>query len=61
VENGLVLVYFAGEKGNICDAIASTNQTGLCRVAQHVLKRVNACYQEKGWHFQHLCALYFTI
>jgi hypothetical protein len=48
VENGLVLVYFAGEKGNICDAIASTNQTALYRVAQHVLKRVNASNQENG-------------
>jgi hypothetical protein len=32
VENGSVLVYCAGEKGNISEAIASMNQTTLRRV-----------------------------
>jgi hypothetical protein len=52
VENGRVLVYCAGEK-YISEAIASINQRTLRRVAQNVVKRVNACTQENGGHFQH--------
>jgi hypothetical protein len=37
-----VLVYFAGEKGNISEVIASINQRTLHRVAQNKAKRVNA-------------------
>jgi hypothetical protein len=54
VENGRVLVYCAGEKGNISDAIVSINQRSLRRVAQNMVKRLNACIQENGGHFQHL-------
>jgi exopolysaccharide biosynthesis protein len=52
VENGRVLVYCAGEKGNISEAIASINQRTLRRVAQNMVKRVNACIRENGGHFQ---------
>jgi hypothetical protein len=48
-----VLVYCAGEKGNISEATASINQRTLRRVAQNTVKRVNACIQENGGHFQH--------
>jgi hypothetical protein len=54
VENGRVLVYYAGEKSNISQAIASINQRSLSRVVQNMVKRVNACIQENGGHFQHL-------
>jgi hypothetical protein len=42
VENGSVLVYCAGEKGNISEDIASTNQTNLFQVAQNMVKQVTA-------------------
>jgi hypothetical protein len=54
VENGRVLVYCAGEKGNFSEAIAGINQRTLRRVAQNMLKRVNAYIQENGGHFQQL-------
>jgi hypothetical protein len=54
MENGRVLVYCAGEKGNILEVIASINQRTLRRVAQNMAKRVNACIQENCGHFQHL-------
>jgi hypothetical protein len=53
VENGRVLVYWAGEKGNISGDIASVNQRTLGRVAQNMVKQVNVCIQENGGHFQH--------
>jgi hypothetical protein len=61
VENGRVLVYCAGEKGNISKAIASINQGTLRRVARNMVKGVNACIQENGGHFQHLYELYFMF
>jgi hypothetical protein len=54
VENGRVLVYCAGEKGNISEAIASINHRTLRQVAQNMAKRVNALIQENGGHFQRL-------
>jgi hypothetical protein len=54
VEDGRVLVYCAGEKGNISEAIASMNQRTLRRMTQNMVKRVNACIEENGGHFQHL-------
>jgi hypothetical protein len=54
VENGRVLVYCAEEKGNISEATASINQKTLHRVAQNMVKRVNACIQENDEHFQHI-------
>jgi hypothetical protein len=53
VGNGRVLVYCAGEKGNISEDIESINQRTLLRVAQKMVKRVNACIRENGGHFQH--------
>jgi hypothetical protein len=54
MENGSVLMYCAGEKGNTAEAIASINQRTLRRVAQNMVKRVNACIQGNGGHFQRL-------
>jgi hypothetical protein len=54
VENGRVMVYCAGEKGKISEDIASINQRTLHRVAQNMVKRVNACIQENGGHLKHL-------
>jgi hypothetical protein len=54
VEIGRVLVYCTGENGSISEAIASLNQRTLLRVAQNMVKRVNAYIQENGGHFQHL-------
>jgi hypothetical protein len=48
------MVYRAGEKGNISEAIASINQRTLRQVAQNVMKRVNDSIQEKGEYFHHL-------
>jgi hypothetical protein len=48
VEIGRVLVYCAGEKGNISDAIAGINQSTLRRVVQNMVKRLNACIQGNG-------------
>jgi hypothetical protein len=41
-------------KGNISETIASINLRILRSVAQNVVKRMNACIQENGGHFQHL-------
>jgi hypothetical protein len=38
MKNGCVLVYCAGEKGNISEAIASINQRTLLQVAQNMVK-----------------------
>jgi hypothetical protein len=46
VENGNGLVYSAGEKGKISEAIASINQRTLHRVAQNMVKQVIASIQE---------------
>jgi hypothetical protein len=51
----------AGEKGNISEAIASINQRTLRGVAQNMVKRVNACIQENGGHFQHLLLTVFQV
>jgi hypothetical protein len=44
-----MLLYCAGEKGDISEATASINQRILHRVAHSMVKRVNACVQENGW------------
>jgi hypothetical protein len=49
-----VLVYCAGEKSNISEATESINQRTLRRVAENMVKRVNACIQENDGQFQHL-------
>jgi hypothetical protein len=54
VENGRLLVYCVGEKGNISETIASINQRTLRQVAKNLVKRVNACVQDNGGHFQRL-------
>jgi carbon monoxide dehydrogenase subunit G len=54
MENGRVFVYCAGEEGDISGAVASMHQRTLHRVAQNMVKRVNACIQENGGHFQRL-------
>jgi hypothetical protein len=56
-----VLLYCAGEKGNISEATASilVTQRTLRRVAQNMVKRVNACIQENGGYFQPFYELYF--
>jgi hypothetical protein len=54
-------VYCAGEKRSISEAIACINQRTLRRVAQNMVKRVNACIQENGGHFQHFYELYFRF
>jgi hypothetical protein len=41
-------------KTNISEAIASINQRTLRRVAENMVKRVNACIQENVGHFKHL-------
>jgi hypothetical protein len=56
-----VLVYCAGEKGNISEATASINQRTLRRVVQNMVKRVNVCIQENGGHFQHLLLTVFQV
>jgi hypothetical protein len=62
VENGRVLVnYCAGEKGNISEPIASISQRTLRRVAQNMVKRVNACIQEKGGHYEVKLLLRFKM
>jgi hypothetical protein len=61
VENGRVLVYCAGEKGNVSEAIANINQRTLRRVAQNTVKRVNACIQEKGGHYEVKLLLRFKM
>jgi hypothetical protein len=38
----------------ISEAIASINQRTLRPLLQNMVKRVNACIQENGGHFQHL-------
>jgi hypothetical protein len=60
VENGRVLVYCVGV-GNISEAIASINQITLRRVAQNMVKQVNACIQENGGHYQHLLRTVFQV
>jgi len=47
VENGRVLVYCAGEKGNISEAIASINQRTLRRVAQN--GETSECLHSGEW------------
>jgi hypothetical protein len=47
-----VLVYCAGEKGNISEAISSGNKGTLRRVAQDMTKRVNAFIRENCGQFQ---------
>jgi hypothetical protein len=49
-----VLVYCAGEKGNVSEAVASINQRTVRRMAQNMVKQVNACIYENGGHFQHV-------
>jgi hypothetical protein len=48
-------------KMNISEAIASINQRNLRRVAQNMVKGVNACIQENGGHFQHLLLIVFQV
>jgi hypothetical protein len=47
-------MYCAGEKGEILENIASINQRTLRRVAENMKKRVSACIQDNGGHFQQL-------
>jgi hypothetical protein len=54
VENERVLVYCAGGKGNNSEAIAGTNQRTIRRVAQNMVKRMNAYIQQNGGHFLRL-------
>jgi hypothetical protein len=54
MEIGCGLVYCAGEKGTMSEAIASIHQRTSHQVAQNMVKLVNACIQENGEHFQHL-------
>jgi hypothetical protein len=49
-----MLVFCAGEKGKMSEAIASVNQRTLRRVAQNMVQRVNAGVQENDGHFQQL-------
>jgi hypothetical protein len=49
------------KKGNISEAIANINHRTLHRVAQNMVKRVNACIQENGRHFQHLLWTVFQV
>jgi hypothetical protein len=49
-----VLVYCAGEKGNILEAITSISQRILCPVTQNMVKRVNIYIQQNGEHSQHI-------
>jgi hypothetical protein len=48
-------------KMNISEATASINQRTLHRVAQNMVKRVNACIQENGGYFQHLLWTVFQV
>jgi hypothetical protein len=52
--------FCAGENGKISEAFASINQRILRRVARNMAKRVNACIQENGGHFQHLLWTVFS-
>jgi hypothetical protein len=61
VENGRVLVYCAGQKGITSEAIASINHRTLRRVAQNMVKQMNACIRENGGHFQHLLLNIFQL
>jgi hypothetical protein len=61
VENGCVLMYCAGEKGKISEAIGSINQRPLRRVAQNTVKLVNTCIQENGGHVQNLLRTVFQV
>jgi hypothetical protein len=56
-----VLLYCDGEKGKTSEAIASINQRTLSRVTRNMVKRVNACIQKNGGHFQHFYELYFRF
>jgi hypothetical protein len=47
-------VYCAGENDNISEATANINQRTLHGVAQNMVERVNAYFQENGGHFQRL-------
>jgi hypothetical protein len=42
------------EKCNMSEVIASINQRTLRRMAQNMVKRVDACIQENDGHFRHL-------
>jgi hypothetical protein len=61
VENGSGLVYSAGERGKISEAIARKNQRTLHRMAQNMVKRVIASIQENGGQFQHLLWTVFQV
>jgi hypothetical protein len=61
MENGRVLVYCAGEKGNISEVIASINQRTLLQVEQNMVKRLNACIHMSGRYLKHLLWALFQV
>jgi hypothetical protein len=59
-----VLVYCAGEKGNISETIESINQIILRRVVQNMVKRANVCLQNNVGQcsaFYEVCFRFYCI